>query len=199
MAEKWTISGEQIGNCNCKVSPCPCTAAGGDPTESDCRSMTAFQIKSGKYGDVDLSGLHVAMVATWPGNVLKGNWSVGLVIDQRANDKQRDAIEAILSGKAGGAFAQFGPLIGKFLGVERGTFSFQMAAGNMSGSVKMNDCDLRYEGLKGPGGRTELRHGALAFRDVIYPGKAPGGKLNAMGIKADMDYGEWSDFEFSGP
>lgn len=199
MATTWSLSGEQVGNCTCRVSPCPCTTAGGDPTEGDCKFLTAFQIKRGKYGDVDLSGLYVGLIGTWPGNVLKGNWSVGLIIDDRANDKQANAIQEILSGKAGGVFAQFVPLISKFVGVERGKFSFQMGANNESGSAKVGNCDLRYEALKGPGGRTELRHGALAFRDTIYPGKAKGGSIDALGIKGTMDYGEWSDFDFTGP
>ncbi len=199
MATAWSLSGEQVGNCTCKVSPCPCTTAGGDPTEGDCKFITAFQIKQGKYGDVDLSGLYVGLLGTWPGNVLKGNWSVGLIIDEKANDKQANAIQEILSGKAGGVFAQFVPLISKFIGVEKGKFSFQMGAGNESGTVTVGNCDLRYEALKGPGGRTELHHGALAFRDRIFPGKANGGRLDALGIKGAMDYGEWSDFEFTGP
>jgi hypothetical protein len=48
----------------------------------------------------------------------KGNWSVGLIVDERASDQQRDAIAAIASGQAGGPMAPLAGLIGKFLGVE---------------------------------------------------------------------------------
>ncbi len=198
MAESWRISGEYIADCNCRVSPCPCTTAGGDPTEGICKSGTVFSIKQGKYGNVDLSGLGVAMIATWPGNVMAGNWSVGLIVDERANEKQSDALQAILSGKAGGTFADFGPLISKFLGAQRGRITYQKTG--EEASAKVDGSELRYTPLKTKAGkRTELHHGALAFRDKIYPGKAKGGRVNSFGISADMDYGEWSDFEFAGP
>jgi hypothetical protein len=198
MAESWQITGEYIADCNCRVSPCPCTTAGGDPTEGECRSGTVFSIKQGKYGNVDLAGLGIAMIAKWPGNVLAGNWSVGLVIDEKANDKQAEALQAILSGKAGGTFADFGPLIKNFLGVQRSKISYQLSG--EEATAKVDGSELRYTPLKSPAGkRTEVHHGALAFRDKIYPGKAAGGRINFFGINADMNYGEWSDFEFKGP
>ena len=49
----------------------------------------------------------------------KGNWSVGLVIDERASAAQRDAITAIASGAAGGPMAPLSGLIGQFLGAEQ--------------------------------------------------------------------------------
>jgi len=51
--------------------------------------------------------------------MIEGNWSVGLVIDERASDDQRDAITAIASGSAGGPMAPLAGLIGTFLGIER--------------------------------------------------------------------------------
>jgi hypothetical protein len=198
MAESWRITGEYIADCNCRVSPCPCTTAGGDPTEGECRSGTVFSITQGKYGNVDLAGLGIAMIAKWPGNVLAGNWSVGLVIDEKANDKQAEALQTILSGKAGGTFADFGPLIKNFLGVQRSKISYQKSG--EEATARVDGSELRYTPLKSPAGkRTEVHHGALAFREKIYPGKAAGGRINFFGINAEMNYGEWSDFEFAGP
>jgi hypothetical protein len=53
-----------------------------------------------------------------PGNILKGNWSVGLVIDSKANAQQREALQKIFTGKAGGFLSKIAPLFSKFLGVE---------------------------------------------------------------------------------
>jgi hypothetical protein len=57
----------------------------------------------------------------------KGNWSVGLVIDERATAEQREAITAIASGAAGGPMAALSGLIGKFLGVESAPITFGMS------------------------------------------------------------------------
>src|SRR5918997_3595572 len=74
MAENWSIRGEYLVACNCRVSPCPCTTAGGDPTEGECFGMAVLSIGEGRYEDADLSGLHVAFVDRIPGNILDGNW-----------------------------------------------------------------------------------------------------------------------------
>ena len=42
----------------------------------------------------------------------KGDWSVGLIADERASTEQRDAITAIASGSAGGPMAALSGLLG---------------------------------------------------------------------------------------
>jgi hypothetical protein len=54
----------------------------------------------------------------------KGNWSVGLIVDERASVEQRDAITAITSGAAGGPMAALSPLVGSFVGVESAAIRF---------------------------------------------------------------------------
>jgi hypothetical protein len=56
--------------------------------------------------------------------MIKGNWSVGVIIDERATAEQRDAIVAIASGSAGGPMAALSPLVGKFLGAESAPIRF---------------------------------------------------------------------------
>jgi hypothetical protein len=194
-AQTWKIVGEQIGVCNCHASPCPCVTASGNPTEGECVSFYAFNIKQGSYGDVDLSGVKAAMVAKWSGFVLDGNWEAGLLID--GDDRQMEAITTIFSGQAGGPFGELAPLIGKFLGTEKASISFNAGDHGVGASVSFGKCHAGYEPLNGPGGRTQLVHGALAFRDVVYPGKSVGGHIDAFGIAGDTYYGEWADVELN--
>ncbi len=42
-----------------------------------------------------------------------GDWSAATYVDQRADDKQTEALAAIFSGAAGGPMAAFTPLISK--------------------------------------------------------------------------------------
>ncbi len=72
------------------------------PTEGACEVAFAFHINSGSYGNVTLDGLNVAMIARTPGPMAEGNWSVAMYLDERANEQQRQALEAIFSGSAGG-------------------------------------------------------------------------------------------------
>jgi hypothetical protein len=79
----------------------------------------AMLVERGSFGDVPLSGLTFIVLGLTPEEMGKGNWSVGLVIDERASAAQRDAITAIASGAAGGPMAPLSGLIGKFLGAEQ--------------------------------------------------------------------------------
>jgi hypothetical protein len=79
----------------------------------------AMQVERGSFGDVPLNGLAFIVLGMTPEEMGKGNWSVGLVIDERATAAQRDAITAIASGAAGGPMAPLSGLIGKFLGAEQ--------------------------------------------------------------------------------
>jgi hypothetical protein len=77
-----------------------------------------LQVEHGSFGNVPLTGLTFIVLGMTPEEMGKGNWSVGLVIDDRATAEQREAITAIASGAAGGPMAPLSGLIGKFLGAE---------------------------------------------------------------------------------
>ena len=51
-----------------------------------------FHIDSGKYGDIALDGLNVALAVHTPGPMADGNWSVAAYIDEHADDKQTEAL-----------------------------------------------------------------------------------------------------------
>jgi hypothetical protein len=89
------------------------------PTEGVCNVPLAFHIDRGSYGSVSLDGLNVALAIQTPGPMADGNWSVAAYIDERADDKQTEALGAIFTGAAGGPIAHFAPLIGKNLGVKK--------------------------------------------------------------------------------
>ena len=62
----------------------------------------AFEVDRGTYGTVSLDGLGFIVLGFTPEEMAKGNWSVGLIADERASAEQREAITAIASGAAGG-------------------------------------------------------------------------------------------------
>src|SRR5581483_2478374 len=102
------------------------------PTKGSCTFAMGFEIERGRFGDVPLDGLGFFVVGYTPQEMAKGNWSVGLVVDERATDAQRDAITAIASGGAGGPMAALGGLVGKFLGAETAAIRFGSDGGSWS-------------------------------------------------------------------
>jgi hypothetical protein len=84
-----------------------------------------FKVERGSFGGTSLDGLGFIVVGLTPEAMIKGNWSLGLVIDERASAEQRDAITAIASGQAGGPMAALSGLVGTFLGVETAPILFE--------------------------------------------------------------------------
>ena len=120
---KWQLSGNYFENCNCDVV-CPCLFSTGPaftakPTNGDCKVGMAFHIDRGGYGNVKLDSLNAIVVIHTPGVMADGNWSVALYLDARADDPQREALQAIFTGAAGGPVAALAPLISKVLGVKK--------------------------------------------------------------------------------
>jgi hypothetical protein len=108
----------------------------------------AFQVDRGTYGTVSLDGLGFIVLGLTPEAMAKGNWSVGVIADDRATAEQREAIGAIASGGAGGPMSALSGLVGKFLGVESAPIRFDRDG--VKWSVKASDLvDMAAEGAKG--------------------------------------------------
>lgn len=111
--QRWSVQGLFVDACRCEVG-CPCIF-GSAPSAGYCDGLAGWHVDSGRFGDTPLDGFNVAMAFHSPGHVFQGNWKVALYIDQRANPAQREALQAIFSGKAGGYLEGFASLIGEVL------------------------------------------------------------------------------------
>ncbi len=145
----WQVNGQYYETCSCDfVCPCILGQMAVRPSKGSCTFAMAMQVERGNYGDLPLEGLGFIVVGLTPEEMGKGNWSVGLVIDERASAAQRDAITAIASGAAGGPMAALSGLIGKFLGAESAPIRFDRKG--VKWTVKAaNLVDMAAEGAMG--------------------------------------------------
>ena len=115
----WHVSGDYFETCSCDyLCPCIYTNLAAQPSKGSCTVAMVFHIDTGKFANVVLDGLNFIVAAQTPGAMIDGKWSVGLILDERANQEQQQAMSAIASGQAGGPMAALGGLISNFLGVE---------------------------------------------------------------------------------
>jgi DNA-binding NarL/FixJ family response regulator len=122
----WQLSGQYYETCSCDfVCQCVLGQMTVLPSKGTCTFAMGFQIERGNYGAVSLDGLGFIVLGLTPEAMGKGNWSVGLIIDEKANVEQREAIAAIARGEAGGPMAALSGLIGKFLGAESAPIRFE--------------------------------------------------------------------------
>jgi hypothetical protein len=148
-APTWQVSGQYYETCSCDfVCPCILGQMAVSPTKGSCTFAMAFQVDRGTYGTVSLDGLGFIVLGLTPEAMAKGNWSVGVIADDRATAEQREAIGAIASGGAGGPMSALSGLVGKFLGVESAPIRFDRDG--VKWSVKASDLvDMAAEGAKG--------------------------------------------------
>jgi hypothetical protein len=148
-APSWQVSGQYYETCSCDfVCPCVPGQMAVSPTKGSCTFAMAFHIDRGSYGQVSLDGLGFIVLGFTPEAMGKGNWSVGVIADDKARADQRDAIVAIASGAAGGPMAALSGLVGTLLGVESAPIRFDRSG--IKWSVKADSLvDMAAEGAMG--------------------------------------------------
>jgi hypothetical protein len=184
---KWQISGEYFEACSCdSVCPCPTSGMAARPTKGACDAGLVFTVQRGKYDRTKLDGLSFAVLLHTPGPMIQGNWTVGLVVDERASKEQREALTAIASGQAGGPMAALAPLITNFGGVEAKPIKIKSKAMHREVSIP-GVLDLAVDGIAGARSKEPIY-----FDNVGHPAasrlalaKATRGHMHAFGIDWD--------------
>lgn len=145
----WQVSGDYFEACSCdSVCPCPTSGLAAPPTKGSCDAGLVFHVARGQFGATRLDGLSFAVLLHTPGPMIQGNWTVGLVVDERASAEQREALTAIASGQAGGPMAALGPLITRFGGAESRPIAITRDGMRRAVSIP-GVLDLAIEGIPG--------------------------------------------------
>jgi hypothetical protein len=116
MSKQWLFKSETYDNCNCSVS---CGCQFNEPTtHGSCKFAYVGKIVEGEFDGTPIDGLNWALICIFPGEIADGNGRRQIVIDERADEAQRFALETIVSGEAcaplSNHFAVFGSLCTTF-------------------------------------------------------------------------------------
>jgi hypothetical protein len=202
----WKVSGQYYETCSCdSVCPCVLHQMAVEPSKGTCTFAMAFEIDKGSFGSASLDGLGFVVLGRTPEAMGKGNWSVGLVIDDRASTEQRDAITAIASGAAGGPMAGLSGLIGQFLGVESASIKFDRAGSQWSVSAG-SLVDMSAQGAMGINPETteplRLSNTGHPASDSLLLDHASKSHVHALGLEWDdvsgKNNGQHSPFDWRG-
>ena len=98
MSDHWMIRGQQFANCNCAWG-CPCQF-NSPTTQGHCEAIEAGHIEEGEFNGTRLDGFNYVMLVQWPGEIADGNGREQIIIDERADSEQRDALRKILHGES---------------------------------------------------------------------------------------------------
>lgn len=181
------LEGRLLEVCNCRVL-CPCWI-GEDPDFGTCDTIVAWRIDKGTVDGIDVSGNTIAAVAHVPGNILQGNWTAAIYIEDAASKAQEDALLKVYTGQAGGPVAELVKLIGKVVSVERAPITFTVQDGKGTLAIG-TDYYAELEPYHGAtGGKTTLSD--TIFSTVpgapVFVGKAPTYRSKNAAIGIDLD------------
>jgi hypothetical protein len=99
----WEIKGRELVNCTCTYG-CNCQF-NGLPDKGHCHAVAAIQIDEGHHGGTKLDGLRVAAIFKWPGPIHEGNGEALAIVDESADERQREALLKIMTGQDTDPFA----------------------------------------------------------------------------------------------
>ena len=208
---KWKLSGDFFDFCKCNI-PCPCTFAQ-TPTYGDCEDVLAYHIKNGYYGKTLLDGLNLLALSYFKGNIWAGNTKANIAsfVDERADQQQRDALQKIFTGKAGGFMAQVANLVEEDRGLYFAPIKLEVADDLSYWSAEIpGKVAARAEALTGPmtppGKRVQTLNppgSEVGPSTVVTWGKAMTDEVNAPEIhfewKREGRSSKHSPFEWTGP
>ena len=111
----WHARGLLFENCNCQLV-CPghmhfdqlCT-------HERCIGYWAIRVDDGRFGDVDLSGLKAVVAFDAPPHMISATGPRSSSSTRPPRRPAREALEAILSGRAGGPWALLARFVGRWL------------------------------------------------------------------------------------
>ncbi|MHA6794514.1 DUF1326 domain-containing protein [Pseudonocardia bannensis] len=209
-AQRWQLQGAWFDACKCSI-PCPCSWAQ-PPTYGDCDGVLLWHIREGNYGDTRLDGLNVAMLASFVGNVWGEHRDAyaAVFVDERADDPQREALQMIFGGQAGGWPAQFGEVFGaEIRGMEYVPIRVFIAEDLATWSVEIpGKAAATVEALSGPttpeGARVQVHNlpGAeVGPGQVATWGRATSDRADAYGFRWERsgNSSKHMPFDWSGP
>ena len=198
----WSLEGEYFENCNCKVV-CPCEASMSFEADNErCQVPLICHIEHGQKDGVELDGLNFIILIDSPQIMGNGNWRVGVYIDERADESQREALETLARGEAGGPWGIFINTY-ELVGVHPAPFEIELA--DERSRLKVGDAvELQMEPIKNPVTGDETRAAVVVPKGLVF-NEGWCATSTHFSVKGDIEFEhsgkntEYAEFEYSGP
>jgi len=101
----YSVSGSYFESCNCDpICPCRMTngVVGGRSTYGVCFGTMAWRVEDGRVGELDVSGLAVALLLRYDDDEPGSPWTIALHVDATGDEGQRAALTGVFLGRFGG-------------------------------------------------------------------------------------------------
>ena len=198
---RWRLKGTLLIACNCDYG-CPCNF-NALPTQGKCEGHWTWHVDEGRFGDVTLDGLNFTVAVDWPGAIHEGNGEALVLVDERADDDQREAIAALVRGEAGGPWGVLARTWPTVHGPE--SVRYEVEIDGIRSRMRAGDkVELEMEPIRNPVTGAEVTPGAVLPEGIVFKrGDFASSKAFRVndGIAFDHPgkYAAVAPFEYSGP
>lgn len=201
MADQWALKGTVILSCNCDYG-CPCNF-NALPTTGDCEGHWTWHVEEGSFNGTDLGGVTFSLAVDWPGPIHEGNGEGVLLVDERADEAQREAVHTLVKGEAGGPWGVLGWTWPTLHGPQ--AVPYELELNGINSRVKAGDVlEMTMEPIRNPVSGAEVTPGATLPQGIVFKeaefASAPvyrvGGPLN---LEYENKYAAVAPFDYSGP
>jgi len=108
----WWARGLIFENCACSLV-CPGHMHfSQNCTHDRCKGYWALRFDEGTFGGVPLAGTRALIAFDTPQRMIDGQWVQTIIIDESASPTQREALETLLMGRAGGPWEKLAGFVG---------------------------------------------------------------------------------------
>jgi len=195
----WKLKGTVLVGCNCDYG-CPCNF-NAPPTQGHCEGGWVWHIEEGSFDGVDLGGMTLAVFADWPGAIHERDGKAIALYDERADERQARALEALLRGGEGGPWGVFINTY-ELTGVKRAPVNLEIDAERSR--YKIGEiAELQMEPIKNPVTGDETRSAVALPKGLVFKeGWCAASTVFRVSDGVSYDHSgkqaEWAPFEYSG-
>ena len=161
----WHLKGTVFQSCNCDYG-CPCNF-NAPPTYGKCEGQYTWCVEKGSFNGIKLDGLNFTFAGKWPEALHKGNGEALVLVDEKANKAQRDALTKLATGKVGGPWAIFATTITKLHSPK--FVPYQVAISGVKSKLRAgNVFKLEMEPIKNPVTGVEASPKVVLPQGLVY-------------------------------
>jgi hypothetical protein len=195
------LKGTVLISCNCDYG-CPCNF-NALPTTGKCEGHWTWHVEQGKVDGVSLDDLNFTLCVDWPGAIHEGEGEALVLVDERADDGQREAVSRLIAGELGGPWGvlawtwptMHGPV----------AVPYELELNGLNSRVKAGDkLELELEPIRNPVSGAEVTPGAVLPQGIVFRegdfGSSKTFRVNdGVAFEHPGKYTAIAPFDYSGP
>ena len=197
----WELKGTVIVACNCDYG-CPCNF-NALPTTGKCEGTWTWHVERGTFGETSLDDLNFTVCVNWPGAIHEGNGEALILVDERADEDQRNAIETLVGGDVGGPWGVLAWTWPTIHGPKPAPYDLHLDG--VKTRVKAGDSyEVVSETIKNPVTGAEVHPGATLPEGIVFK-QGDFGSSTTFRLSDEVSYehpGKYTAvaaFDYSGP